>query len=128
MVKQDNKCLCYTLDPTFLKLGQVVYQYSTDNSSLGVGHSIVLTLDFNCMTVKNTNRHYVNQRLLGATSWNVLIIQLGDENFSRLPSPIFCDLPLNYLFITNFKSFCCSAYSRNIPNNILMARLQHMLF
>ena len=43
-------------NPTFLKLGQVIYQYSTIAHSLGIRHSIHLTLDFNCMTVKTTNR------------------------------------------------------------------------
>ena len=43
-------------NPTFLKLEQVIYQYSTIAHSLGIRHSTHLTLDFNCMTVKTTNR------------------------------------------------------------------------
>ena len=34
------------------------------------------------------------------TSCHFLIIQLDDENFNHMPSPIFCDMPLNHLLIT----------------------------
>ena len=34
------------------------------------------------------------------TSCHFLIIQLDDENFNHMPSPIFCDVPLNHLLIT----------------------------
>ena len=34
------------------------------------------------------------------TSCHFLIIQLDDENFNHMLSPIFCDVPLNHLLIT----------------------------
>ena len=34
------------------------------------------------------------------TSCHFLIIQLDEENFNHMPSPIFCDVPLNHLLIT----------------------------
>ena len=34
------------------------------------------------------------------TSCHFLIIQLDDENFNHMPSPIFCDVLLNHLLIT----------------------------
>ena len=50
------------------------------------------------------------------TSCHFLIIQLDDENFNHMPSPIFCDMPLTtFWFLRKFKSICCKAKSKNVP-------------